>query len=248
MKIGIIGAGNIGALLATKLGAAGHDVAIANSRGPETIDPGILTEGVRAVAAADAVTGAEVVIVSVPFAKIADLAGLLSQIPQNVPLIDTANYYPERDGRHDAIDAGQVESVWVAQTIGRPLAKAWNSIVAPSLADKGTEPGAEGRIALPVAADRDEDRRAAMDLVEQTGFDAVDAGRLAESWRQQPGAPVYCTDLTREQVVEGLAHADRGRVPKRRDLAWAAIDERTDGFTTMPDFDWVTRLNRVLYR
>lgn len=94
MKIGIIGAGNIGALLATKLGAAGHDVAIANSRGPETIDPGILTEGVRAAEAADAITGAEVVIVSVPFAKIPALAGLLSQIPETVPLIDTGNYYP----------------------------------------------------------------------------------------------------------------------------------------------------------
>ncbi len=110
--------------------------------------------------------------------------------------------------------------------LGRPIAKAWNSIGSDSFAKKGTPAGSPERIALSVAADRERDRKVAMALVEDTGFDAFDAGTLAESWRQQPGAPCYCTDLTRKELPAALTAAEQDRLPKRRDLAFAAIMER----------------------
>ena len=101
-------------------------------------------------------------------------------------------------------------------------------------------------MALPVAADRDSDRQVAMALVEDTGLDAYDAGSLSESWRQQPGAPAYCTDLTREEMGPALAEAERDRLPKRRDLGVAVMQERLGDGTTIPDADWGVRLVRAI--
>jgi hypothetical protein len=98
-----------------------------------------------------------------------------------------------------------------------------------------------------VAADREKDRSVAMALVEDTGLDAFDAGTLADSWRQQPGTPCYCTDLTREQMAAALASADASRSPKRRDLAVAVMQERLGDATTNPDADFGVRLSRAIY-
>ena len=87
-----------------------------------------------------------------------------------------------------------------------------------------------------------------MQLVEDTGFDAFDAGTLAESWRQQPGAPGYCTDLTLAELPAALAAAEASRLPKRRDLAVAAIRNGLGDSTTNPDADYLVRLNRALFR
>ena len=154
---------------------------------------------------------------------------------------------PQRDGKIDAIEAGQVESLWVSEQLGRPIVKAWNSIGSDSFARLGKPPGSPGRIALSVAADREADRKVGMQLVEDTGFDAFDAGTLAESWRQQPGAPSYCTDLTLEQLPAALAAADAARLPRRRDLAVAAIQERVGDSRTNPDAEYGVRLNRALF-
>ena len=86
-----------------------------------------------------------------------------------------------------------------------------------------------------------------MALVEDTGLDAFDAGTLADSWRQQPGTPCYCTDLTREQMAAALASADASRSPKRRDLAVAVLQERLGDATTNPDADFGVRLSRAIY-
>jgi len=247
MKIGILGAGHIGKTLARKLAAAGHDVKVANSRGPETIEPDALAFGARAVPAAEAVTGVDVVILSIPLNRLPATAPLVTRLPAETVVIDTSNYYPQRDGRIEAIEAGQVESLWVVEQLGRPVAKAWNSIGSDSFARKGMAPGGPGRIALPVAADREAERKVAMALVEDTGFDAVDAGTLAESWRQQPGAPCYCTDLTREELPAALAAAEAARLPKRRDLAVAAFAERVGDSTTNPDAEFGVRVSRALF-
>jgi 8-hydroxy-5-deazaflavin:NADPH oxidoreductase len=135
----------------------------------------------------------------------------------------------------------------VAEQLGRPIVKAWNSIGSDSFARKGTPAGSPDRIALPVAADRERDRKVGMALVEDTGFDAFDAGTLAESWRQQPGAPCYCTDLTREEMPAALAAAERARLPKRRDLSVAAIFERVGDGVKNPDAEYAVRLNRALF-
>jgi predicted dinucleotide-binding enzyme len=168
-------------------------------------------------------------------------------VPEETVVIDTSNYYPMRDGRIEAIEAGQVESLWVSEQLGRPIVKAWNAIGSDSFVRKGKPVGSPDRIAIPVAGDSERERKVGMALVEDTGLDAVDAGTLAQSWRQQPGAPGYCTDLTREEMPAALAAADAKRLPKRRDLAVAAIQERVGDAKTNPDADFGVRLSRALY-
>src|SRR3954451_1279146 len=247
MRIGLLGTGHIGKTLALKLPVAGHDVKVANSRGPETIGADVLASGARAVSAAEAVKDVDVVILSIPLNRIPSVAPLVADLPAETVVIDTSNYYPFRDDKIDAIEAGQVESLWAAEQLGRPVVKAWNSIGSDSFARKGTASGTPGRIALSVAAGREADRQVGMAIVEDTGFDAFDAGALAESWRQQPGAPAYCTDLTRAEMPAALAAAERARLPKRRDLAVAAIQERVGDGTTNPDSEYAVRLTRALF-
>lgn len=136
----------------------------------------------------------------------------------------------------------------MTEQVGRPVVKAWNSVLADSFARKGKPAGSDDRIALPVAADRERDRKVGLALVDETGFDAFDAGTLAESWRQQPGAPAYCTDITLRELPAALAAAEAARLPKRRDLAMAVIGERVGDSETFPDGEYILRLNRVLYR
>lgn len=246
MKIGILGAGSIGATLARKLSAAGHEVKVANSRGPETIAPEILASGAKAAEATDVIAEIDTLIISVPLSRVPALKPLIANLPENVVIIDTSNYYPARDGQLQALDEGQVESEWIADQLGRPVAKAWNAILAGSLQTKGKAAGDRHRIAIPVAADRVLDKAVAMSLVEDTGFDAVDSGSLADSWRQQPGAPTYCTDLTREQIPAALEAARKDRIPQRRDLVMASIMGKTEAGVTFSSDDLVD-LNRSIY-
>lgn len=246
MKIGILGTGHIGKTLVKELSAAGHDVKVANSRGPETIEAHLLSGGARAVTTQQALRDVEVIILSIPLNRIPGIAPLIAAVPEETVVIDTSNYYPHRDTRIEAIEAGQVESLWVVEQLGRPIAKAWNAIGSASFATKGKPKGAPGRIAIPVSADRDRDREVAMALVEDTGLDAFDAGTLAESWRQQPGAPVYTTDLSREEIGAALSSAEKARLAKRRDLSVAVIQERVGDGTTNPDSEWGVRLVRAI--
>jgi 8-hydroxy-5-deazaflavin:NADPH oxidoreductase len=124
MKIGILGAGHIGKTLARKLAAAGHHVKVANSRGPETIEAEALSSGAHAVVTAEAVQDVDVVILSIPLNRIPPIASLVGNLPAEIVIIDTSNYYPFRDSRIDAIEAGQVESLWVSEQLGRPIVKA----------------------------------------------------------------------------------------------------------------------------
>jgi predicted dinucleotide-binding enzyme len=247
MKVGILGTGHIGKTLVRTLSAAGHNVKVANSRGPDTIEPDVLALGGRAVTTQEAVADVDAVILSIPLNRLPGIAPLIASIPAETVVIDTSNYYPARDGRIKAIDDGQVESLWVSDQVGRPIVKAWNAIGSDSFARQGKPAGSPDRIAIPVAADSDRDRKVGMALVEHTGFDAFDAGTLADSWRQQPGTPCYCTDLTLEEMHFSWAAADAARSPKRRDLAVAAIQERVGGAGTNPDAEYLVRLNRALF-
>jgi predicted dinucleotide-binding enzyme len=246
LRIGIIGAGSIGSTIARRLSRRGHDVRIANSRGPETISDAALSTGARAVTAADAVVDVDVLIVSVPMNRNRDIAEHVRSAPEGTVIIDTSNYYPMRDGVVREFDEGVPESVWLSKLFGRPVAKAWNAITSQSFDTKATQPGDPARVAIPVAADRDADRRIAMRLVEETGFDAFDAGVLADSWRQQPGAPVYCTDRPLGEMPHWLFVADKARVPQRRDLAMTVIGQyvRDGGSVTGP---FLVAINRACY-
>jgi 8-hydroxy-5-deazaflavin:NADPH oxidoreductase len=213
MRIGIIGAGQIGGTLARRLTALGHDVSIANSRGPETLAALAKETGAKPVTARDAARAGEIVIVTIPMKNILKLpAGLFDGVPADVVVVDTGNYYPQqRDGRIAEIEDGMAESRWTSQQLGRPVVKAFNNIYARHLLENGKPQGAAGRIALPVAGD---DRRAkdvVIRLLDQLGFDAVDAGNLDESWRQQPATPVYGTDLDAAGVEKALADAKAER-------------------------------------
>ncbi|QXH79298.1 NADPH-dependent F420 reductase [Pseudomonas salmasensis] len=217
MKIGIIGAGNIGATLARKLAACGHEVKLANSKDPSSIQNLANEIGVNAVTKEDAVSGVDVVILSIPFAKYPELKQTLSSVPAKTIVIDTSNYYPGRDGAIKEVDDGKPESVWVSEQLGRPVIKAWNAVLAATLADNRQPTGSLTRIALPVAGDDIHAEAIAQDLVEDTGFIALAAGNLEDSWRQQPGTPAYCTELTLPELKMALEAADKVRAPQNRD-------------------------------
>jgi predicted dinucleotide-binding enzyme len=242
MKIGIIGAGNIGATLARKLAGSGHDVKLANSRGPDTIRDLARELGATAVSREEAVQGVDVVVLSLPFAAYRDLAGLFDAVPAEVIVIDTANYYPFRDGAIDEIEAGKPESVWVSERIGRPVIKAWNAALSHTLAEKGKPDAETGRIAIPVSGDDARAKETAMALVRASGFDALDAGPLAGSWRQQPGTPAYCTELALDELATALTAADKHRAPANRE---SLIKEFMSGHGTLTHEDIVMR-NRTV--
>jgi predicted dinucleotide-binding enzyme len=155
MDIGVIGAGNIGRTLARHLAGLGHQVSIANSRGPATLAELAKEIGATPASVVEAAQAADLVIVSIPEKAVVDLPpGLFTRAASGVVVVDTGNYYPElRDGRIEAIDAGMLDSEWVSQQLGRPVVKAFNSIYAKSLLEKGAPKGTRGRIALPVAGD-----------------------------------------------------------------------------------------------
>jgi predicted dinucleotide-binding enzyme len=225
MKIGIIGAGQIGGALAKKLVKLGHEVTIANSRGPATLADVAAKTGARAVEVAEAVKGAELVVVTIPQKSVPLLpTGLFQEAPASLVVLDTGNYYPSfRDGPIDAIEQGKTESGWVADQIGRPVVKVFNNIMAHSLAEGGLPKGTPGRIALPVAGDDARAKQVVLALVDALGFDGVDAGTLADSWHQEPGTPVYCTDLDAAGVHRALAKANRARSSKLREESIAQM-------------------------
>jgi predicted dinucleotide-binding enzyme len=228
MKIGIIGAGQIGGTLARRLTKLGHTVLVANSRGPESLADLAKETGAKAVPVKDAVRGVDSVVVTIPEKNIPKLpAGLFADVDPQVVVVDTGNYYPrQRDGRIDEIEQGLLESRWVVQQLGRPVIKAFNNIYAKHLLELGKPRGTPGRIALPLAGDDDKAKAVVMRLIDELGFDAVDAGSLDESWRQQPGMPVYTKDLDAEGVRRALAAAKRERTPE-----WRATTKSPGSFT-----------------
>ena len=176
MKIGIIGAGQIGGTLTRRLTKLGHEVFVANSRGPASLAGHLAREtGAKPVSVREAARAGEVVVVTIPEGKIRDLPkDLFAGVPDDVVVIDTGNYYPrERDGRIGDIEAGMAESRWVANQLGRPVVKAFNNIYAKHLLERGRPAGSRGRIALPVAGDDKRAKEVVMRFVADLGFDQL---------------------------------------------------------------------------
>jgi len=217
MKIGIIGAGHIGGTLTRRLKALGHDVSVANSRGPETLADLAKETGARAATVADAAREKDVVIVTIPEKAVPKLRNeIQGALDAKTVVVDTGNYYPKRDGQIADIEAGTPESKWVADQLGRPVVKAFNTIYAQHLLERGKPAGARDRIALPVAGDDPTAKAVVMRLIDELGFDGVDTGGLADSWRQEPGTPVYGADLDAERAKRALADAKSERKPEFR--------------------------------
>jgi 8-hydroxy-5-deazaflavin:NADPH oxidoreductase len=215
MDIGIIGSGNIGSTLARHLTALGHQVSIANSRGPASLAAVAAESGATAATVEQAARAKDLVIIAIPEAAV-------PQLPRDIlaktsaVVVDTGNYYPARDGRIAEIDGGLTDSEWVARVLGTRVIKAFNNIVADSLATRGVPAGTPGRICLSVAGDDPRAKELMLGLLDALGFDGIDAGTLADSWRQHPGTPAYCRDLDTDGLKAALAQADAGQIARYR--------------------------------
>lgn len=208
--IGLIGAGHIGGQVARLAVANGYAVVISNSRGPETLAPLVAELGpnARAATAADAAAAGDIVVVTVPLKNyrevpVAPLAGKV--------VIDTNNYYPQRDGNIPELDD---ESTTTAELLQAHLpeskvVKAFNHIYAAQLTTDGRPAGTPGRRALVIAGDDAAAKATVTQLLDQFGFDTVDAGPLKEGWRIQRDTPGYGPRRTAEELRQDLAAAKR---------------------------------------
>ena len=219
MKIGIIGAGEMGGTLIRQYSRAGHSVKMANSSGTEKLKSLALETGASAVTLADVVTDVDVIVITIPLIGIVKLPqGLLKNASASTTIVDTCNYYPIRDGIIKDIEDGMPESIWVSNKLQRPVIKAYNSILYRSLVNSGLTKGTVSRLVLPISGDDKQSKDLVSILVDDSGFDSLDCGSLQDSWRQQPGSPVYCTDLTLPQLKKSIDKAKKELLPVRREL------------------------------
>ena len=245
MNIGIIGTGAIGGTIAKKMAAAGHNVKISNSGDDDKLNARAEELGVAASTMENIVKDVEVIILSVPTIAIPALPkDLLANVPENVIVVDTSNYYPFRDSDIDEIKSGKVESVWVSGQLGRPVIKAFNNLLAETLANGGKDPVAEDRIAMAVAGDSKEGKKIITGLINDAGFDAVDSGDLSESWRHQPGTPAYCTELTAEELKQALSDGVKEEAAFLRDKAIAELSS----LPSYPSHPEIVEYNRGLFQ
>jgi 8-hydroxy-5-deazaflavin:NADPH oxidoreductase len=207
MRIGVIGAGHIGSTLARHFAAAGHDVVISNSRGPETLRElaAELGERVQAMTAEDAGRFGELVVVAIPFKNYRDVP---ADAVAGKIVVDTGNYYPSRDGHFPELDDDSATSseLLARHLPGAAVVKAFNAMRWDNLRDKARPAGATDHLGIPISGDDLEAKQVVDDLIAEIGFDGVDAGPLAEGGRKhQPGAPVYGVELPSAELAAKIA-------------------------------------------
>ncbi|HMC27826.1 MAG TPA: NAD(P)-binding domain-containing protein [Verrucomicrobiae bacterium] len=218
MNIGLIGPGDIGSVIVRKLRDAGYPVKMANARGPESLNDLAAKTGAILVILEQVVQDVDILFIVVPQKSIPELPkGLLNKARKDTIVIDVGNYYPFRDGRIDELENGLTESVWVERQIGRPVVKVLNTISSKALMAAGRPAGSRDRVALPISGDNTKAKEIVAQLIDRIGFDSVDAGTIAESWRQQPGSPVYCTNPTKEELQLWLKKVDRSSLATDRE-------------------------------
>jgi predicted dinucleotide-binding enzyme len=206
MRIGIIGSGHMGRTLAAHFVRAGHEVVLSNSRDPVTLEGLVGELGDRASAAtpAEAARTGEVVVVAIPFGRFRELPATELQ---GKTVVDSGNYYPQRDGHFEELDDEEATSSELLQRfLGARIVKAFNAMYSEHLRDLAKPPGDPERIGIPISGDDEESKRVVAGLVDDIGFDAVDAGPLANGGRKhQPGARAYAADLPTEELRALLA-------------------------------------------
>jgi 8-hydroxy-5-deazaflavin:NADPH oxidoreductase len=226
MNIGIIGAGEIGGTLARHYTRTGHSVKISNASGIEKLRTISKETGAFPVELVNVVADVDVIVISIPYFAVRNLpGGLFSSVDRNTTIIDTCNYYPIVSGMIQEVVDGMNESVWVARQIARPVVKAYNTIFYRSLVHSGLAKGHPSRIALPIAGDDTTSKEIVAGLISDSGFDAYDQGSLQDSWRQEPGSPAYCTDLTLGQLMRSISKARKELLSERRELGLKHIME-----------------------
>lgn len=255
MKIGIIGAGLIGRILARKFTESMHTVFLADAKGMSEIQETADDIGAKAVDLDEVVMGIDVLILSIPLLRIPELAkSLKGKLEERVVVVETTNYWPHRDGLIEEIEKGMVNSVWVQQQLGRTVVKAFSNIGAYSLLAEGKPKNSDGRIALAVSGNIQKEIDVVMGLVDDAGFDPLDAGPLEESWRQQACGPAYCTDLqfgdlkkARESAVrETLTDKQKLSFSKMKNLGQEFFDTLVSGNYPHDFVDHAVDINRSI--
>jgi predicted dinucleotide-binding enzyme len=210
MKLGIVGAGAIGTTLARVAVRCGHDVMISNARGGNTLQVVVSEIGCRAGVVADSAAFSDVLLVAIPFKAICQLEPALFA---GKTVLDANNYYPARDGKVDSLNRHETTTSALLQAhLGQAakVVKCFNAIMQRDIERDARPEGTRPRRALPIAADDPEAKLLAAELVNQFGFDPVDAGSLAESWRFERAMPAYCIGLDTAGLLAALAQAHRG--------------------------------------
>ncbi len=224
--LGVVGAGNIGSTVARLAVDAGYDVVIANSRGPETLADLVAELGPRARAATadEAAEAGDLVVVTVPLHAYRELPA--AELAGKV-VLDTGNYYPDRDGRIAPLDerTATTSSLVQEHLADARVVKAFNNIFFVALAQLARTPGHPERTALPVFGDDAGAKAAAERFLDDLGYDVVDGGVLAESWRSENGRPVYVTPYAADGDIATPAPADAATV---RDLLASAVRDAAD--------------------
>lgn len=233
MNVGIIGIGAIGGTIAKKLAKSGHIIKVANSKGVTAVSDfaeqiGAIPADIHSVA-----DDADVLILSIPPTAYSDLPqSLWHNLPSKTIVVDTGNYYPgSRDAGIRELDNGKIESVWVSEIVGRPVIKAFNTLLAQSLAERGKDTNETDRIAMLVAGDDNSQKQTVMQLVADCGFEPVDNGTLANSWTQQPNSAGYCCDYTASELKDIQAQSQQtpDSVRHNRDKVMGNFAELTGG-------------------
>jgi 8-hydroxy-5-deazaflavin:NADPH oxidoreductase len=239
MNIGVIGTGDIGGVIVRKLRNAGYAVKMANERGPESMKDLAAKTGAIPVSVEEVVQGVDILFLVLPQKAFPALPkGLLNKAKKETIVIDVGNYYPWRDGRIDEIESGLAESAWVEKQIGRPIVKVLNSIVYKAFAAAGRPTGSRDRVALPISGDDPRAKQIVAQLIDRFGFDSVDIGTIAESWRQQPGSPIYCVNPTKEELQQRLKTVDRSSLVTNR-------EKSSEAFYAVVDADYQTQVNAM---
>jgi predicted dinucleotide-binding enzyme len=203
MRIGVIGSGHIGGAVGERLVQAGHDVAIANTRGVDGVRETAERIGAQPATIEDAAGYGDVVFEAIPFGAYGSLP---ADALKGKVVVDASNYYPGRDGPMDEVENGTPSSRLIADHLGGArVVKAFNTIMASRIRDEYKPAGDPGRLAIPIAGDDDDAKRLVTQLVDDIGFDAVDAGTLEQSSRQEPGTPVSGPALNADGVRDALA-------------------------------------------
>ncbi|SEL95389.1 hypothetical protein SAMN04488688_10793 [Paenibacillus sp. cl141a] len=241
MRFGIIGAGPIASNISKKIVKNGHDLKIADARGIERLEGKELAG--TPVSVEDVIKNIDVLIISIPFHALPSIRNVVNKVGEEVVVVDTSNYYPQISNKIEEIENRMVESVWVSNQLGRPIIKAFNNLLAYTLEHQGTPEGTSGRIAIAIAGNNQSHKQIIMNLANELGFDAVDSGSLSDSWRQQPGTPAYCTELTKDELTEALKKANKEKAPFLRDKVIEKLSAATGGYSHQE----IVQLNREIY-
>jgi 8-hydroxy-5-deazaflavin:NADPH oxidoreductase len=190
--VGLIGSGRIGSTVAKLAIAAGHNAVLSNSRGPETLRDLVAELGpeARAATIADAAAAGDIAVISIPVKAYPDM--LVEQLADKV-VMDTGNYYPQRDGQIPELDSGSLTtSEYLARQLPRSeIIKVFNNIFFKHLASLARSAEAPDRSYLPIAGDSSAAKAEVTEFLDSIGYGVIDVGPLAEGWRQEPGTPVY---------------------------------------------------------